>query len=78
MFASRSWWKLSLTETNEKLWDKIRDLFISRNNSDDRDKKYLKIEFNSDDEKVSNFNIIINVRSVFQEGNKYYPQVFLR
>ena len=42
----------------------------------------MKIEFNSDDNlplnKTLNIpNMIIAIRSVFQEDNKYYPQVFL-
>ena len=41
----------------------------------------MKIKFNSDDSlllnNILNFhNLIIVVRSVFQEDNKYYPQVF--
>ena len=42
----------------------------------------MKIEFNSDDNlplnKTLNIrNMIIAIRSVFQEDNKYYPQVLL-
>ena len=42
----------------------------------------MKIEFNLDDELPLNKTIkipsmVIVVRSVFQENNKYYPQVFL-
>ena len=51
-------------------------------NSEDYDKKYLKIRFNLDDELPLNKAIeipgtIIIVRAVFHENNKYYPQVFL-
>ena len=51
-------------------------------NSDDYDEKYMKIKFNSDDELPLNKMIeipsmIIVVRAVFHENNKYYPQVFL-
>ena len=42
----------------------------------------MKIKFNSDDNSPLNkvlkiHNLTIIVRSVFQEDNKYYPQVFL-
>ena len=41
----------------------------------------MKIEFNSDDDLPLNKtlelrNMIIVVRVVFHDGNKYYPQVF--
>ena len=46
------------------------------------DKKYIKIKFNSDDDLPLNkilklHNLTLLVRSVSQEDNKYYPQVFL-
>ena len=42
----------------------------------------MRIKFNSDDDfplkrTLELYNIEIVVRSVFQEDNKYYPQVFL-
>ena len=42
----------------------------------------MKIKINSDDNLPWNktlklYNLTIIVRSVFQEDNKYYPQVFL-
>ena len=45
-------------------------------------KDYMKIKFNSDDNLSLNkllklHNLTITVRSVFQGGNKYYPQVSL-
>ena len=67
----------------EELWSKIKDLIRSiTNNSNDRNEKYIKIKFNSDDDlplkKTLGFhNIIIVVSSVFYEGKKYYPRVFL-
>ena len=67
----------------EELWSKIRDLIRSiTKNSDDYDEKYLKTKFNSDDELPLNIAIeipsmIIVVRAIFHENNKYYPQVFL-
>ena len=68
---------------HEELWNKIRDLIRSiTKNSDDYDEKYLKIEFDSDDELPLNKTVeipstIIVVRAVFHENNKYYPQIFL-
>ena len=51
-------------------------------NSDDYDEQYMKIKFNSDDELPLNKTIeiptvIIAVRAVFHENNKYYSQVSL-
>ena len=42
----------------------------------------MKIKFDSDDDlplgKILNFhNLTIVVRSIFQEYNKYYPQIYL-
>ena len=50
--------------------------------SDDYDEKYMKIKFNSDDELPLNKmteipSMIIVIRAVFHENNKYSPQVFL-
>ena len=52
------------------------------NTSGDYDEKYIKIKFNSGDDVPLNkilklHSLIIVVRSVFQEGKKCYPQVFL-
>ena len=60
----------------------MRDLTTSiTNNPDAYDKKYMKIISNSDEELPLNKMIkipsmIIVVRVVFHENNKYYPQVF--
>ena len=61
-----------------ELWNKIKDLTKPGNYDD----KYMKIKFSSDDnfplgKILSLHNMTIVVRSVFQEDNKYYPQVFL-
>ena len=50
--------------------------------SDDYDEKCIKIKFNSDDELPLNKmteipSMIIVIRAVFHENNKYSPQVFL-
>ena len=63
--------------------EQIRILVRSTsNNSDNYDKKCVKIKFSSDDDlpftkTLERFNMIIVVRSVFHKDNKYYPQVFL-
>ena len=69
----------------EELWVKIRYLIrsIAKNSDDyDYDGKYIKIKFDSDDEFSLNKTIeiptiIIVVRAIFLENNKYCPQVFL-
>ena len=67
----------------EELWIKIRDLIRSiTKNSDDYDEKYMKIKFNLGDKLPLNKMIeipsmIIVVRAVFHENNKYYSQVFI-
>ena len=67
----------------EELWSTIRDVIRSiTKNSADYDEKYMKIKYNFDDALLLNKMIeisrmIIVVRAVFHENNKYYPQVFL-
>ena len=74
---------LKSKKTYTELWDKIKDLSRPITNiSGDYDEKYIKIQFNSDDNlplyKVLKLpNLAIAVKSVFQEDRKYYPQVFL-
>ena len=64
------------------MWSKIRDLIRSiTKNSDDYDEKYTEIKFNSDKELPLNktleiSHMIIVVRAVFHENNKYYWQFF--
>ena len=67
----------------EELLSKIRDLIrLITKNSDHYDEKYMKIKFSSDDELLLNktkeiLSMIIVIRTVFHENNKYYLQVFL-
>ena len=68
----------------EEIWCKIKKNLIrsTNNNSGDYEEKYMKILLNSDDDLpltkiVELHGMIIVVRSVFSDGNKYYPQVFL-
>ena len=78
------------TDENKELIKKYNDVFngirdkIKEINSDERDyeKDYMKIKFNSDDDLPLNkqlkfHNMIITIRSVFEEDGKLYPQVFL-
>ena len=75
--------KLKTLKKYEELWSKIRDLIMSKtNNSGDYAEKYVKIKFNLDDnlplqKTLQLCNMIIVVRAIFHEGNKYDPQVFL-
>ena len=68
---------------NEELWSKIKDLIRSiTKNSDDYDEKYMKINFDSDDDLTLNetikiHNMTIVVKAMFYENNKYYQQAFL-
>ena len=54
----------------------------ANNNSNDYDKKFLKIKFNPNDDlhlkkTLELHNIIIVVVSVFHNTNKYYLRIFL-
>ena len=62
---------------------KIRDIIrLGTKKSDDYDDKCMKIKLDSDYKSPLNKTIeipvmIIVVRAIFHENNKYYPQVFL-
>ena len=67
-----------------KLWDEIKYLIKTVNGGEagEYEKDFMKIKFNSDDNLPLNkilklHNLAVIVRLVFQEDNKYYPQVFL-
>ena len=70
-------------KTYEERWNKVRDAIRSiTNNSDNYDKKHMKIKFNSDNDlspkkTLKLYNTAMVVRCVFQRGNEYYPR-FLR
>ena len=73
-----------LTEKYTKLWDKTKfhTQTINADNSGEYEKDYMKIKFSSDDDLPLNktlklHNITVIARSVFEEDDKYYPQVFL-
>ena len=74
--------KDALYEKYDELWKKIENIIRAKGNSSDNyDEKNIKIKLNSDDnlllKKTLELHNIIANRSVFHEGNKYYPQVFL-
>ena len=65
-----------LSDGTKSLIDKIDDKV------DEYGKDFMKIKLNSDDNlplnKILKLHMLtVIVRSVFQEDNKYYPQVFL-
>ena len=82
---------LASTAKNKKVLEKYKKLSveieyyiqaINSGKSGEYEKYYTKIKFKSDDDlplnKILKFhNLIIIVRSVFEEDGKYYPQVFL-
>ena len=83
IFASTDKNKVVLTKHIELL-DKIGFLIQTINGSEagEYEKECMKIKFSSNDKlafnKVLNLdNLTIAVRSVFQEDNRYYKQVFL-
>ena len=78
------------TDENKELLKKYNDVFngirdeIRKINSNecDYEKDYIKIKFNSDDDLPLNKSLkihlmTITIRSVFEEDDKLYPQVFL-
>ena len=78
------------TDENKELLKKYNDVFNGIKNKIkevsstkyDCEKDYMKIKFNSDDDlplnKPLKFRLMtITIRSVFEEDDKLYPQVFL-
>ena len=67
---------------NEEVQSKIRYLTGSiAKHSDDYDEKYIKIKINFDDrlplnKTIENPSMIIVVRAIFHESNRYYPHDF--
>ena len=66
------------------IWDGIKNEIkaINRGKENDYGKEYMKIKINSDDDlplnKLLKFHAMtIIITSVFEEGGKLYPQVFL-
>ena len=82
IFASTNKNKEVLKNYTE-LWNGIRNLIWKINDKPgEYEKGFMKIKFNLDDNLPLNkilklHNLTVILRSVFQEGNKYYPQAFL-
>ena len=69
-------------EIYEEILSKVKDLIRTvSNNWDDYDEKYMKIKFNLVcDLPLKKTQILFDmvvVISIFHQGNKYYPQLFL-
>ena len=73
----------STYENKELIKNQRKDKIKEINSEEcDYEKDYMKIKFNSDDDLPLNkplkfYLIRINIRSVFKEDSKRYPQVFL-
>ena len=73
-----------ILEKQAKLWSEIKNQIKTINGGEPfkYKKDFIKIGFESDDalplDKILSIpSMIIVTRSVLQEGNKYYPQVYL-
>ena len=73
----------TLLEKYIKPWDEIEyhSQTINAGKSGEYDKDYMKIRFSSDDDlplnRILKFHMLaIIVRSVCEDDNKYYPQIF--
>ena len=72
-----------ILEDYAKIWDEIKEFieWISGNEVIKYSKDFNKIKFESDDDlplgKIINIPVcVIVIRGVFEENNKYYPQVW--
>ena len=78
------------TDENKELFKKYNNVFngiinkIKKLSGDecDYERDYMKIKFSSEDDLPLNkqlkfHNMVITIRSVFEEDSKLYPQVFL-
>ena len=67
-----------------ELWDGIKNLIEKTSDKPGKHgKDFMKIRFNSDDNLplskiLKLYNLTIIVRSVFQDDNNYFPQIFFR
>ena len=76
--------KTKVTKKYLDVWDRIKNEIKAINGDKENDygKDYMKIKFNSDHDlplnKPLTFHAMtIIIRSIFEEGGKLYPQVFL-
>ena len=88
IFAQKSgfsfcWWKQRVNKKYNDVLNVIKYIIKKVSDSEfDYKKDYMKINFNSDDNLLSNkplkFHLMtITIRWVFQEDGKLYPQVYL-
>ena len=76
--------KKEVLKKHADVCDGIKNKIKAKNSGEENDygKDYMKIKFNSDDDLPLNKPLTlpamtIIIRSVFEEGGKVYPQVFL-
>ena len=67
-----------------EVWKGIKNQIVKINNGlgGEYDKDYMKIKFDSDDDLLLNkvmkfYDLTVIIRSIFERGVKYYPQIFL-
>ena len=82
---------ITFTDNNDEALKKYKEVLsgiksciekINNTRSEEYEKDYVKIKFNSDDKLPLNkqlkfLSVTIAIRSVFEEDGKYYPQAFL-
>ena len=72
-----------LLKKDNDVFNRIRDKITEINNNEcEYEKNYMKIKFNSEDDlplnKSLEFRLMtITIRYVIEEGNKFYPLIFL-
>ena len=76
--------KKEILKNYTELWDGIKNEIETINGGKigEYDKDFMKIKFSSDDDLLQNNplkfpTMTVVVRSVFEENDKYYPQVYL-
>ena len=76
--------KKAVLKKSTDFWDGIKNKIKAINGGEENCywKDYIKIKFNSDDDLQLNkpqklHAMTIIIRSVFEEGGKFYPQVYL-
>ena len=82
---------IAFTENNDEILKKYKEVLVgiksciekvNNNKSGEYEKDFMKIKFDSDDKLPLNkqlkfLRVIIIIRSVFEDGGKYYSQAFL-
>lgn len=81
---TESYWYTSRDITKNILLNRVKHLITQKDNEADYDgKAYIMIKINSDDNLLLNkslflTNVMIPIRSVFEDASTYCPQVFLK